>query len=1792
MIIEFTSIVSFLKRVNTELINGNLSSAAPLQIGTTKPSNLLDLFALGRLLALLHALKRSPYQLEAEFVFPLPRRNVKIRKQVENLRKLGFFKYCEENNIKCEFATKPQLYLPIVSDVQIETSNATIKEKTYWRCLIPLQKSPPFIRPSAGNERQVTAIVHDYIRKFTDQLQSSLKEAGIDYKDISLELSRVLFSIVRELLSNTVTHSGQSEFLFAMTISREIETGVRPHRPGVTFSSGQDKYELLVMDFGRGIFPSVIHTLNYENAEQVENDYFSVTGWSDFHRVYKAKEESLLSNIFRGDLVIRKGRKSEGLYELGQALAWFDGVLSLFTGRSDLQITLSDSEEIISKPRRITDPYVKNPYYLPGVIASPILPSHQLKSVFIKNIASNLVKDRVGLTPTTHTCKPCVIRRYKHGPPSGFFGGLSTLKIRRRSELDAEALITDYQKERDRASVEGVDEGNAHPFEPFFWDLNLNMADNIDVGFIDSFIQELCKRIDQVEPSSSRNFYKLIFTNVPSNIIHALEKRNCKSFLMLKETFCLLLDEADEPHFLGVPRVSNNIFDIEDALSLIFRMGSITREELINHKDIGLTEYAVDHLQKLLGPNEDSIFFCRDVDGQVTFECYDIRKALSRMRYESFTQLSHVRLYEGTKNSLDAVFKLRNGVYVDSLYDFCLYWSDNERSVDCSKLLLSCAGFPLVDTIVTFMNNGDRLASAIQRFTKTPNLIIADPHNSDSWKDLEIDGDCVLVVDALYPGDDQHGYIKTFVENIDKVSRNSRIKQLLAFCDFRYDRESTAPSDQTQQRANPSLSGLEVISVPLPKEVVRPAVIHPQKEHSIVQNFQNYILSKPQQHLSTIASHNRDASWRADQYSPVELSTEFWQNVSALGVIGSKRTGREERNVLFYENNERLIQNSRMRRAVTEFVADYVKNILDLKVDVILHPTHPVGSFLAQLVSAQLNDKPLVLPLTQRKYGGQIEITSGDYLYSQRLVEEFKRIREREQLTCLIVDDSVLTGNSLFTMLGISARLGLQTNGILVLLSRLSPEISNALSLLSVNFAYLYRLHMPILTGSQSPDTKLKYFNEIILKNSNSYFGQLWANILRSEESHFQPSEKDIEPNIPPTIRAGLLANIEGKHIDTYRLKQILQHLILHPDPHILTFYIRVGIAYNFLERLVHEDDFWRLLQGLFEYDKSLKPNSQSIRFIQKLLYILAFSKHIYPFSVYKKYQDICCNLVRECFENRSWDTLKDLVTDCIMWLGIIGSEKLPEVGKMALGFTLEYALEDLSGPFQAVNTSASSDHRKRTPEQALAAREIIGAFAWSLRVYIHQKGLNMLDNASAADLVDTVVRNQRSTEGHILLIDILEPVISVSSELRKNLSIEAWQDEDDFIEALASSATGNPMLSYLKEAPGYTCTLKMLLRLCKADTVLLYAKNRSDEQFFLRVFDTRQNKSPDDDLTSAHLNEGHLPDALRNRMKESLFFSSTRPEDPQSLNDYSIGAKHLWCMGGPVTIKSGAEMNYYVVFGYKRPPDRKFQSTAYYYWLKCESLLREILPQIHSRYVESATEWNAHIQSIKPIHPIKSDAATRTEFVNVRRVIISRAMSYVDIGDLLRRAVRMSSEPIYRLTAIRGQIEKVCKTMRINITTLLKEDLGIDRDNKSLLRVEDLPVFGPKPAALTSEQELTFCALHMALLEFIAYECLCNALAHYETRIDVDTEFKLRPEEGKIKIILTVKNDLHPEAGSGAAPIKPIGITACKTAASAVGGSFDSCLDTASGLWIASTELPAFLVPDELRRQLHDLLT
>jgi hypothetical protein len=1748
MKVDFTSISSLVDPVTTALLRGQLSPGSTLSIAiSSKPNNLLDLFTLGRLLAFVDEL-RNFHHINVEFTFP-------HAKNLFNLTSLGFFDYCRANDLRCVHLSSRQLQLLELPDSAKTRSGTPISGKRYWRCLIPLHKTK--FEP-VQTEAEITSTANQLIKTLSVNLERSLNEVGIDYESAGLELSRVLFTLVKELLTNTLEHSYAHELLFAMTISKETAPASRPHRSGFIPTAGQDKFEILTMDFGRGIYKSVLSTLTGKESN-IEDQYFSLSPWSPSLELYRAKEESLLSTIFNGNLVIRKGRKSEGLYEIGATVSWFDGMLNLHTGRTELQLASLDKSEVTATYRRRA-----RPYYLPGVIASAVLPSRHLKISSLKRFFQSAT-----ISNSTQTV-PCKLYRLPYAP-AGLFGGMSMMKIRRRSEIDAGRILAEYNSQATMA------ESDTNVFE-----INLGLADNIDIDFLDNLIQELGKLLD---PSDSRNqrFLKLVFCNVPRQIVHALKRRNCNSILMLNQMFCTLLDEADEPHFLGLPRVSTGMIDLEELLLQLYHGKRTLEREKLQGSELRVTPKVLDEFETLLDRTNGSAFFVdREVDC-TKFIAYDLLGALSTNRAHHLLALESVRLSEGD----DAIFKLRNGTYVDALFDFALFWGDTNRLIDCAKYLLSLSGFPAIDSIVAFMNNGDRLAAAIQRITKTPELVIVDPHNPETWHTINIEGDSILVVDALYAGDDSGGYIKRFIELSDRPESHIGVRKIFAFCDFREIAGHNLTGGDEPARA-PFVT-VQVVAAPLPPTLTFPRRIASPPEHcNILRNFEHYVLSKPKVARMPAPEAPTSATWKSFEYSPIELSTEFWQNVAATGVIASERTGREERNVLFYENNERLIRHPRMRRIVNDYVADFVKNVLNLKIEVILHPNHAVGSYLAQLVAVQLPSTPLQLSLNQRSYGGPIEVTPDDYTYYHDRIEELRRVRFASAPRCIIVDDSVLSGSSLVTMLGVAAGLGLRPVGILVLLSRLTPEVSSAIALLPLRFSYLYRLHMPILSHDKSPDLRLERLNREIGLETNSYFGYMWALNLASQDSHFLHREPLLEELPISGLRVRSLPLIKGSHMETYQLEQILIRLLLHPDSNILPFSIRIAIAYNFLEQLVREDAFWALLIELVSTDMANCLCSYNSIFVSKLIYILAFSRYIYPYEIYSRFQDLCCKLVVDGFSSGKWITFESLISECLMALGIVGSEKLLTAAAVSIGPILNHALTPLVSANGDCPINVDSGEVQNMVRATDPARNIIGAFAWSINVLIAQKGQSIVDNASVQQVVDSIKSLSISVEAQLLVIDTLEPVINASADLRAMLSIASWDADDQFLDELASDSEDNIMLRYLKEAPGYTCTLATILRICKADTILLYSKNASDEEFFLHVFETRDDRRAHEDLSAEHLREQYLIPGIRHRIREGLFFSSSDRAVASLLDVFVQGARHKWLMGAPVNIGEYGAMQYYVILGYKNlPATTVLQLTAYYYWLKCEAILRDVLPAIHLRHVGSSTAWNALVQSLAPIHPVRL-GTDQDEPIGSRRQVLRHAMALVDVGDLLRRAVRMASERVFRLPAILDRVEVVGRTLAERVQEALRTHSSPE-GYVFPLEAELWPVrvvSGPPPPPLAD----VYCSFPMALLEFILYECLCNSLSYYRTQISVSLEFLEHYKGDRFAVALSVSNDIH-GSKKGMRQEDSLGIAACSTAAEAAEGSFRASELDDGNTWVAEAILPAFRVPAKLVRQIHEYI-
>ena len=948
MRVLFPAFSPLLVQVVKHIKKGKLGEGSTLRIDLKSTP---DLYSIGRLLALVKQL-RTNHDIMVEFV-------VHSKKIMERLHKLGFLDYCASQNVVVKQEV-PQLELPFTKDTDSLLPSHQDKVDAYGGYFLPLIPLQRVVFKQDMDNREIASTVLHFLESIGNDVVHCLAAVGLTTKDFGLDLSKLIFGMIDEILSNTISHSQINEFLFAMIMSREAGTDIRPSTPGADLAAGADKIEFLAMDAGCGIFRSVRNTLGGSSVLANSEEYFSLAQWDSQFTVMKTKEAALLDNICRGELVIRRGRKSEGLRDVMQSCTWFGGTLNLRTGRSELLITSVGGPASVRprnyRPERPSD-------FLPGVIAYGSLPMHQVHMAFLRKESLKIPQDNFSITGAIEWR---VMRLANL--PSGLLGGAAVIKARRKSENDAETILAHLED---------------NPSLRIIWNLDLKLSDNIDVDYLDSLIQELGKRIEDNSGDSCQDvFARIIFTNVPRNIIRELQTRNCSSFLMLKDVFCVFMDEADQVHFLGLPRASSAFFDLAEALSLIYFAGRIKASKIKVKPETLL------HLTHLANSRRNFVECSHDKD-ELEFTFAPLSHALMDSRSRYLIELEEYRWPEkqsGAQEKPKGVFKLRNGKYVDCFYDFCLYWCAEDRLLDCTKLLLGHAGVPLVDTLLAFMHNGDRLAFAIQRFTRIANLIVVDPHNHETWKNLEIEGQCVLVVDALYPGDDSEGYVKEFVSSLHDKQKIASVEQIWALFDFRRSYDAPLPGPIVEgERISQPLHNVEVVSLKIPKELDIPSLIeNPESCQSIVQKAASLNLSNH----SGPETEPPDSPTMTYEFSPVELSTEFWQNVAALRIVESVRSGRESRSILFYENNERLIQNQRMRRTVVDFVADFVRNVIAQKADVILHPAHPIGAYLAQQVSCHLPQQPIVLPLRQPVYGGQIELTSDDYQYFRTLIKK------------------------------------------------------------------------------------------------------------------------------------------------------------------------------------------------------------------------------------------------------------------------------------------------------------------------------------------------------------------------------------------------------------------------------------------------------------------------------------------------------------------------------------------------------------------------------------------------------------------------------------------------------------------------------------------------------------------------------------------------------------------------------------------------------------------------------------
>ena len=132
--------------------------------------------------------------------------------------------------------------------------------------------------------------------------------------------------------------------------------------------------------------------------------------------------------------------------------------------------------------------------------------------------------------------------------------------------------------------------------------------------------------------------------------------------------------------------------------------------------------------------------------------------------------------------------------------------------------------------------------------------------------------------------------------------------------------------------------------------------------------------------------------------------------------------------------------------------------------------------------------------------------------------------------------------------------------------------------------------------------------------------------------------------------------------------------------------------------------------------------------------------------------------------------------------------------------------------------------------------------------------------------------------------------------------------------------------------------------------------------------------------------------------------------------------------LGGVIQTEDNGQQ-YYIILGYKniKTWDDNFLRSLYYHWTKCELLLRDILPAIHERHIVSSTSWNAVIKALGSVHPIAIHG-------NQRRILLRFAMSSINLGNLLRKAVGISRQSVTTPKDLLRHLSAITNELRVQI--------------------------------------------------------------------------------------------------------------------------------------------------------------
>ena len=628
-------------------------------------------------------------------------------------------------------------------------------------------------------------------------------------------------------------------------------------------------------------------------------------------------------------------------------------------------------------------------------------------------------------------------------------------------------------------------------------------------------------------------------------------------------------------------------------------------------------------------------------------------------------------------------------------------------------------------------------------------------------------------------------------------------------------------------------------------------------------------------------------------------------------------------------------------------------------------------------------------------------------------------------------------------------------------------------------------------------------------------------------------------------------------------------------------FFTRIAIVANFLDRLVDQNPFWKLLNTFGTFAAHSKTSNPESHFLRKILLILAYSTQNNDVKTKNLVSQIAANTINTCFQQDNWDHLVELISDCFMVLARSNPLKL---------------VDSVSTHFDSI---AELMNKNDVEEAETNFLRLCSSAAWSIAGAVGSGTLQLTEEAR-----NEISEHKGKFEAFPIVgfycVEMMESLLERDVSLKHKLGIRSWYESDNFLELL-NDRNDTEIVDYLSKAPGYTCTLMSVLEICAADAILLYQRseeiggveNKSSGQekfsdyFVLRAAQSSFQTATIEGLLEFDISNKVYPVEIQMAMDQQLYFESSSGSLLEEIPNYIDGREITWVFGSPIFSSDQTEQ-YYAILAYRKLPVNlgHFKITSFLYWKKCERLLSNILPAIHARYFKSSAAWHSLVQAVGPFHMNSID--------NEKRLLLKGAFSTLNPSSLLRRALSMSRQTARNQVQVQYHLAQISFDLRDAAKEYMKGNKKSLDESPIDLTDEGWPV-EPISALGEVKYRKRYFSFNETVLDFIVYECLLNSLTYFQTMVQIRTEI-IDAEDGLNgsdgKLVVEISNDFQfdgaytPDIGQ----VTKSGIKACKAAAIAVDGVFVS--EANGAIWKSKIILPVHFVPKILRRILSAILT